>query len=158
MMNKLHYLPRLGFFDAFFLFASSLTTTLLGLVLPFSILIIFDRILPNNSSSSLYFIFAIILIAIFLDYKVKNLEEAMVSRIGNRFEKKITNQLFHAICHSNLSLFTRLETGEYLERLTTIPGLKSFFSGDLIRSAINAFTCLITLLVISLINPGAGLF
>ncbi len=155
-MNKLHYLPRLGFFDAFFLFASSLTTTLLGLVLPFSILIIFDRILPNNSSSSLYFIFAIILIAIFLDYKVKNLEEAIVSRIGNRFEKKITNQLFHAICHSNLSLFKRLETGEYLERLTTIPGLKSFFSGDLIRSAINAFTCLITLLVISLINPGAG--
>ncbi|MUK38701.1 ATP-binding cassette domain-containing protein [Aliivibrio fischeri] len=156
-MNKLHYLPRLGLFDTCFLIASSITTTLLGLVLPFSILIIFDRILPNNSSSSLYFIFAIILFAIFLDYKVKNLEETMVSRISNQFEKKITNQLFQAICHSNPSQFTQLETGEYLERLTTIPGLKSFFSGDLIHATINSFTCLITLLIITLINPTAGL-
>ena len=126
-MNKINYIPRLGFFDSCFLIASSITTTLLGLVLPFSILIIFDRILPNSSTSSLYFIFAIILFSIFLDYKVKNLEESMVSKIGHHFEKKVTNQLFHAICHSNIDKFKRLEAGEYLERLTTIPGLKSFF-------------------------------
>ncbi|WP_192888743.1 ABC transporter transmembrane domain-containing protein [Vibrio bathopelagicus] len=155
-MNKLNYLPKLSITDSCFLVASSTMTTLLGLVLPFSILIIFDRIIPNNSSSSLYFIFVIILVAIALDYRIKNIEESMVSRIGNRFENTVTNQLFHAICHSKGSQFKRLETGEYLERLTTIMGLKSFYSGELISAFINAFTCLITLIVIAIINPPAG--
>lgn len=155
-MKKLNYIPKLSVYDSCFLFISSLVTTLLGFVLPFSILIIFDRILPNNSTSSLYFIFAIVLTAIFLDYKVKGIEEKIVSKIANRFEKNITNQLFNAICHANLSHLSRLQTGEYLERLRTIPNLKSFFSGDLITAAINIATCGLTLLVIAIIDLGAG--
>jgi len=156
-MNKLNYLPKLSFYDSCFLLFSSITTTVLGFVLPFSILIIFDRILPNNSTSSLYFIFAIVLTAIFLDYKVKNIEEKIVSKIANKFEKTITNQLFNAICHANLSKLNSLQTGEYLERLRTIPNLKSFFSGALITAAINMITCVVTFLVIMIIDLGAGL-
>lgn len=156
-MNKLNYVPKLSVYDSFFLLISSIMTTILGFVLPFSILIIFDRILPNQSTSSLYFIFVIVLAAIFFDYKVKGIEESIVSKIANRFEKNITNQLFNAICHANLSHLSRLQTGEYLERLRTIPSLKSFFSGDLITAAINIITCCITLVVISIIDIGAGM-
>ena len=156
-MNKLTYIPKLSFFDSIFLLTSSIITTLLGLVLPFAILIIFDRVLPNQSTSTLYYIFSIILIAIFLDYKVSKLEEVLISKLGNQFEEKITNQLFQAICHANLSRFKKLEVGEYLERLNTIPNLKSYFSGDLISSFINMFTCIVTLLILTIINFNTGL-
>lgn len=155
-MDKLNYLPKLSVGDTSFLVMSSILTTILGLVLPFSILIIFDRIIPNESSSSLYFIFVIILVAIMLDYKIKNIEESMVSRIGNRFEQTATNQIFNAICHSDAAQFKKLDTGSYLERLTTILGLRSYYSGELIGALINAFTCLVTLLIIAVINPPAG--
>ena len=155
-MDKLNYLPKLSVGDTSFLVISSILTTILGLVLPFSILIIFDRIIPNESSSSLYFIFVIILVAIILDYKIKNIEESMVSRIGNRFEQTATNQIFNAICHSDTAQFKKLDTGSYLERLTTILGLRSYYSGELIGALINAFTCLVTLLIIAVINPPAG--
>ena len=156
-MNKLTYVPKLSFYDSVFLLTSSIITTLLGLVLPFAILIIFDRVLPKQSTSTLYFIFSIILIAIFLDYKIGKLEEVLISKLGNKFEEKITNQLFESICHANLSLFKKLEVGEYLERLNTIPNLKSYFSGDIISSFINIFTCFITLLILMIINFNTGL-
>jgi ABC-type bacteriocin/lantibiotic exporter with double-glycine peptidase domain len=156
-MSKLTSLPKLSFYDSIFLLTSSIITTLLGLVLPFSILIIFDRVLPNQATSTLYFIFSIILLAIFLDYKISRLEEVLIAKLGNKFEEKITNQLFESICHVNLSLFKKLEVGEYLERLNTIPSLKSYFSGDIISSAINMFTCFITLLVLTIINFNTGI-
>lgn len=155
-LEKLNYFPRLNFSDSLFLLMSSIVGTLLGLVLPFSILIIFDRVLPNNSTSTLYYIYAIILASIVLDYKIKAIEGALISKIGLKFESKITNQLFHAIGTPYIDKFKKLETGEYLERLNTIPALKAFFSGDVISSLINLFTCLITLLIISIIDLKIG--
>lgn len=156
-MKKLNYIPKLSFIDSLFLMLSGLLTTLLGLVLPFAILIIFDRVLPNNSTSTLYYIYAIILFAIFLDYKISGLEEKLIAQIGTRFESRLTNQLFQSIISPHLDQFKKLEVGEYLERLNTIPNLKAFFSGSLISSAINLFTCLITLLIITLISQKTGI-
>jgi ABC-type bacteriocin/lantibiotic exporter with double-glycine peptidase domain len=67
--------------DKVYLVFSTIMTTLLGLVLPFSILIIFDRILPNQSTNSLMLLFAVILTAIFIDYQLKRQEEYLVSVI-----------------------------------------------------------------------------
>lgn len=156
-MEKLSYFPKLKAFDAFYLLMSSIITTLLGLVLPFAILIIFDRVLPNSSTSTLYYIYAIILLSIVLDFKIKGMEGKLVSKMGTRFEDKLTNGLFHAIGTPYIDKFKRLETGEYMERLNTIPALKSFFSGDIISSAINLFTCLVTLVVISVIKLQIGM-
>lgn len=136
---------------------SSIITTLLGLVLPFAILIIFDRVLPNNSTSTLYYIYAIILLSIILDFKIKGMEGKLVSKIGTKFEKKITNNLFHSIGTPYIDKFKKFETGEYMERLNTIPALKAYFSGDMISSGINLFTCLVTLAVISIIKFKIGM-
>lgn len=156
-MERLSYFPRLKLFDAFYLLMSSIITTLLGLVLPFAILIIFDRVLPNNSTSTLYYIYSIILLSIILDFKIKGMEGKLVSKIGTKFESKITNQLFHAIGTPYIDKFKKLETGEYMERLSTIPALKAFFSGDIISTAISLFTSLVTLVVISIIAFKIGM-
>ncbi|GAL02297.1 ABC transporter protein [Photobacterium aphoticum] len=119
--------------DKIYLIFSTLMTTLLGLVLPFSILIIFDRILPNQSTPSLMLLFAIILTAIVFDYQLKRQEEQLVSLIMKRFESQLTNRVFMAICAAHIERFNRLEMGEYLERIATIPDIKQFFGGESIK-------------------------
>lgn len=143
--------------DKLYLTFSTLMTTLLGLVLPFSILIIFDRILPNQSTDSLFLLFGLILTSIVLDYFLRIQEEKVTSLVMKRFESQLSNQIFQAICFSNIEKFNKLEMGHYLERITTIPEIKSFFGGESIKAFINSVTCFITILIIFAINLGAGL-
>ncbi|MBC7001758.1 ATP-binding cassette domain-containing protein [Photobacterium sp. BZF1] len=156
-MKSQPFTRKISPLDKLYLLFSTLMTTLLGLVLPFSILIIFDRILPNQSTNSLMLLFAIILLAIFLDYQLKRQEEHLVSVIMKRFESQLTNRVFLAICAANIERFSRLEMGEYLERIATISDIKQFFGGETIKAMINAGTSAITVLIIMLINIWAGL-
>lgn len=127
-------------------------TTLLGLVLPFSILIIFDRVLPNQAKDTLFLLFAIILLAIVLDYQLKKQEEHIINSIMKRFESNLTTKVFNSICLSKISRFQQLEPGEYLERISTIDEMKSFFGGESVKSFINICISLVTILIIGFIN------
>ncbi|WP_197472342.1 hypothetical protein, partial [Oleiphilus sp. HI0067] len=93
--------PKLGLEGSFYLICCSIISTLLNLVLPFSILIIFDRILPNSAQSSLWLLFIIILLAVILDGIISQIEQVFVSLQIKRFESHITKGIFHAISHAN---------------------------------------------------------
>lgn len=149
--------PKLGLEGSFYLICCSIISTLLNLVLPFSILIIFDRILPNSAQSSLWLLFIIILLAVILDGIISQIEQVFVSLQIKRFESHITKGIFHAISHANLSRFSQLSSGEYLERISMIHAIKNFFGGDSIKASINALTSAITIIVIYFIDTGAGL-
>ncbi|GAM70907.1 ABC transporter protein [Vibrio sp. JCM 19236] len=95
--------------DKLYLALSTIMTTLLGLVLPFSILIIFDRVLPNQAKDTLFLLFAIILLAIVLDYQLKKQEEHIINSIMKRFESNLTTKVFNSICLSKISRFQQLE-------------------------------------------------
>jgi ATP-binding cassette subfamily C protein LapB len=151
------FVRKISPIDKFYLVFSTLMTTLLGLVLPFSILIIFDRILPNQSTNSLFLLFGLILISITLDYFLKTQEEKVTSLVMKRFESQLSNRVFQAICFSNIAKYNKLEIGQYLERITTIPEIKSFFGGESIKAFINSVTSLITIIIIFAINLGAGI-
>ncbi|WP_281187490.1 ATP-binding cassette domain-containing protein [Vibrio harveyi] len=155
-MQTEHFSQRINFADKCYLTFSTVISTLFGLVLPFSILIIFDRVLPNQAKDTLFLLFAIILITIFLDYHLKNQEEKISSVIMKQFETNLTNKVFQSICLAEISKFRRLEPGEYLERIATIPEIKSFFGGESVRALINLAVSILTILIIGLINIWAG--
>ncbi|HHX8692532.1 TPA: ABC transporter transmembrane domain-containing protein [Vibrio diabolicus] len=155
-MQTEHFSQKINFADKCYLTFSTVISTLFGLVLPFSILIIFDRVLPNQAKDTLFLLFAIILITIFLDYHLKNQEEKISSVIMKQFETNLTNKVFQSICLAEISKFRRLEPGEYLERIATIPEIKSFFGGESVRALINLAVSILTILVIGLINIWAG--
>ncbi|WP_299495335.1 ABC transporter transmembrane domain-containing protein [uncultured Shewanella sp.] len=142
--------------DKLYLFVSTIITTLLGLVLPFSILIIFDRILPNQSKDSLFLLSFIIISAIYFDYYLKNKEEMITSLVMKHFDNDLTNKIFKDICYSSSSKYTQYSPGEYLERIAIIPELKSFFGGESVKAIINSLTSIITVLIIGIINVGSG--
>ncbi|HGY9616292.1 ATP-binding cassette domain-containing protein [Vibrio harveyi] len=155
-MQTEHFSQKINFADKCYLTFSTVISTLFGLVLPFSILIIFDRVLPNQAKDTLFLLFAIILITIFLDYHLKNQEEKISSVIMKQFETNLTNKVFQSICLAEISKFRRLEPGEYLERIATIPEIKSFFGGESVRALINLAVSILTILIIGLINIWAG--
>ncbi|HHX8298436.1 TPA: ATP-binding cassette domain-containing protein [Vibrio diabolicus] len=155
-MQTEHFSQKINFADKCYLTFSTVISTLFGLVLPFSILIIFDRVLPNQAKDTLFLLFAIILITIFLDYHLKNQEEKISSVIMKQFETNLTNKVFQSICLAEISKFRRLEPGEYLERIATIPEIKSFFGGESVRALINLTVSILTILIIGLINIWAG--
>ncbi|MEZ8355721.1 ABC transporter transmembrane domain-containing protein, partial [Vibrio splendidus] len=156
-MQTEQFSQKINMADKCYLTFSTIISTLFGLVLPFSILIIFDRVLPNQAQDTLFLLFAIILISIFLDYHLKNQEEKISSVIMRQFETNLTNKVFQSICLAEISKFRRLEPGEYLERISTIPELKTFFGGESVRALINLAVSLITILIIGLINIWAGI-
>ena len=155
-MQTEQFSQKINMADKCYLTFSTIISTLFGLVLPFSILIIFDRVLPNQAQDTLFLLFAIILISIFLDYHLKNQEEKISSVIMRQFETNLTNKVFQSICLAEISKFRRLEPGEYLERISTIPELKTFFGGESVRALINLAVSVITILIIGLINIWAG--
>ncbi|HHX8342098.1 TPA: ABC transporter transmembrane domain-containing protein [Vibrio alginolyticus] len=155
-MQTEYFSQKINFADKCYLTFSTVISTLFGLVLPFSILIIFDRVLPNQAKDTLFLLFAIILITIFLDYHLKNQEEKISSVIMKQFETNLTNKVFQSICLAEISKFRRLEPGEYLERIATIPEIKSFFGGESVRALINLAVSILTILIIGVINIWAG--
>ena len=156
-MQTEQFSQKINMADKCYLTFSTIISTLFGLVLPFSILIIFDRVLPNQAQDTLFLLFAIILISIFLDYHLKSQEEKISSVIMRQFETNLTNKVFQSICLAEISKFRRLEPGEYLERIATIPELKTFFGGESVRALINLAVSVITILIIGLINIWAGI-
>ncbi|WP_394242406.1 ATP-binding cassette domain-containing protein [Vibrio astriarenae] len=156
-METKHFSQKISLADKFYLTASTILTTLLGLVLPFSILIIFDRVLPNQAKDTLFLLFFIILAAIYLDYLLKGQEEKISSAIMKTFESNLTNKVFSSVCLAEFSKFRKREPGEYLERIATIPEIKAFFGGESVRALINLGVSVLTILLIGIINLGAGL-
>lgn len=151
------FIRKINRWDTLYLTFSTLMNTLLGLVLPFSILIIFDRILPNQSHDSLLLLFSLILLSIWLDFFLKTKEEKVTSLIMSRYEGQLANKVFESICLSHLGKFNQFSMGEYLERIASIAEIKSFFGGDSLKAWINAATSFITVGLIFIINMGAGL-
>lgn len=156
-MSSEHFSQRITFADTVYLTFSTVMSTLFALVLPFSILIIFDRVLPNQAKDTLSLLFTIILAAIYLDYLLKKQEEVITSTLMKDFETDLTNRVFKSVCLAEINKFNQLEPGQYLERISTIPEIKSFFGGETVRAVINAVVSVITIVIIGLINVGAGL-
>ncbi len=134
----------------------ALISALLGLVMPFSILIIFDRVVPNQAMTTLWFLYLIIVAAIVFDTKLGMIEEKFTSAITKAFEKDMTEQVFRAICLADIARFNKFGIGEYLERIRTIPALRSYYGGDAVKVIINAISCIIIFAIIAVINWKSG--
>ncbi|NOH28830.1 ABC transporter transmembrane domain-containing protein [Vibrio mediterranei] len=156
-MDTAYFSQKISWMDKLYLTFSTIMSTLFALVLPFSILIIFDRVLPNQATDTLFALFAIILVAIYLDYLLRMQEEVITASLMKSFEQRLTNKVFRAVCLAQIPEFSRLESGQYLERIAAIPELKNFFGGEVVRALINSAVSVITMVVITIINLWAGI-
>lgn len=134
--------------DKFIIVLTSTILALTGLALPMSILIIFDRVLPNSSYSTLYFLlFALFVIAAF-ELLLKTLQKSIISVAENHFELTVHKKMFDSILNANLLRFRKRNEAEYIETFREVGQLKEFYSGQYLVSITNIISSLIIALMI----------
>ncbi|MCK5880876.1 MAG: ABC transporter ATP-binding protein [Sinobacterium sp.] len=139
-----------------YIFASSIAATLASLVLPFSIMIFFDRIIPNNSFESLAFIFVIILLSIAVDNILKSLESQYIDKYSEREGQRLVGSLYQLLLNASLEQYQKEKYGVYLEDINTIESAKSTLLTEKIKQIANIAATSMVWIVICLIHPVTG--
>lgn len=109
---------------------------LLGLALPLFVMNVYDRVIPNNSISTLWALVAGISIALVFDLILKVLRTSMIDNSGKRIDMTVSSRIFeHA-------LDVRMEqqpkrSGELANHIREFESVRDFFSSGAIASIID---------------------
>jgi len=112
------------------LVAASMVLNLLGLALPFTLLQVYDRIIPNSATDTLTALAVGIVVAVTLESLLRATRSAVTGWTSGRFEHLATTRAFHSLLHCPLGDFERKGTGAHLEAISAIHTLKDFYSGQ----------------------------
>jgi len=112
------------------LIAASMVLNLLGLALPFTLLQVYDRIIPNSATDTLTALAIGIVVAVTLESMLRVTRSAVTGWTSGRFEHLATSRAFKSLLHCPLDAFERKGTGAHLEALNAIHTLKEFYSGQ----------------------------
>ncbi|MCK5818984.1 MAG: ABC transporter ATP-binding protein [Psychromonas sp.] len=134
--------------DKFIIVLTSIVLALTGLALPMSILIIFDRVLPNKTYSTLYFLLFILFVIAIFEFTLKIIQKSIITTASSYFEFKIHKQMFQSIINANLLRFRKNDDSQYIETFQDVGELKEFYSGQYIVSITNVASSLVIALMI----------
>ncbi len=147
----------LDFSGKSYIFLTTVSTTLTSLVLPFSMMIFFDRIIPNNSMDSLAFIFIIILLSIILDNILKSYESAYIDKHAEVKGDFLINDLYQFLLKASLRNYHKEKYGVYLEDISTIEMAKKNLLTEGIKQIANLSALCFIWLVIAMIHMQTGI-
>ncbi|WP_319764142.1 ABC transporter transmembrane domain-containing protein [Maridesulfovibrio sp.] len=103
---------------------------ILNLAIPIVLLQIYDRILPNKSSSTAMVLFGGALLAIFIEAALRHLRIFTLSVFAEKYEYDFSMQALIKIFKSDLSSVMSLGTGIIKQRLNDITSLRDHYSGQ----------------------------
>ncbi|MGF1684470.1 ABC transporter transmembrane domain-containing protein [Photobacterium minamisatsumaniensis] len=142
-----------AFTDKLMVVMTGVMLTITGLALPLSMLMLYDRVVPNQTRSTLYSIFVILVAVGLLELLIKTLQKKIINYAAVNFEMKMHERMFSAILNANLSQYFKREQGAYLESVRDVGELKEFYSGQSLVAHINAFSACLTAIIIGLMEP-----
>lgn len=124
----------------------SIVINLLMLISPVYMLQVYDRVLISGSHATLLFltIFAIVGLAVLAS--LDSIRGMILSRIANRFEKQVANNLFKQI----------VETGSHSQPLRDVDTIRGFLSSPALTAIIDAPFTPFYLALIYILHPYLG--
>lgn len=135
------------------LIMSTLLINVLSLVFPLSLLQIYDRIIPYQATSTLFYLMLAVCIAMILEMFIK-LGRAYVSAWGDaRLGYKSSNKAFEYLLNAHLSAYEGVGSGVHLDRLNALNRVKDFYGGQAITTLLDIPFVFIFLLLIAFIEP-----
>lgn len=109
---------------------SSLATNVLMLVLPVVLLQIYDRIIPNQSFSTLILLSLGVLGAVILDMIVKTARAYVANWAGANVEHRMGVGAIRGLLKTDIRQFEKVSPGEQLDRMSGVDLLKDFYSNQ----------------------------
>jgi len=115
------------------LFASA-GINVLALALPIFILQIYDRVLPNGATTTLFVLIVSLAVALAFDAALRALRAYVATWDGARFEHIVRYRAVERLLRAPLSHFERSTPGSYLERINAVGSMRDFHASQLLLS------------------------
>jgi len=127
---------------------SSLVINLLALAMPIMMLQAYDRILPNYGLSTLSLLIFGVITAVLLEMGLRIGRSYLTSWSGAVFEHKTACLALQHILQADLQKLEAQGSGAYLQKLSAIGRLRSFYSGQALLTIVDLPFALIFLVLI----------
>lgn len=115
------------------LFLASTTINILSLALPITLMQVYDRILPNQSMGTLYWLVIGCSVALFLEAMIRVSRSFISAWMAARFEHLVGCHALERLLKSRLEDFEKKGTGVHLDRLKAVTVLRGFYSGQVFQ-------------------------
>ncbi len=130
----------------------SFLINILALVFPLTLLQIYDRIIPNQSTHTLFWL----VFSVFLSIIISAILQVTRSYVGSwadaRFEHIIGCRAYENLMNCRINEYEKEGSGRHLKRISAISMLKNFYSGQLIVAVVDLPFVVIFLLLITYIG------
>ena len=132
---------------------ASLFVQLFGLLAPLFFMIVIDKVLSNNSLSTLdVLVFALVVVSAF-EILLSGLRTYLMSHTANRIDLTLGISLFRHLLTLPMSYFESRQVGDTIARMRELESVRQFITGSGIMLFLDLFFLVIFLLVMFLISP-----
>lgn len=130
---------------------ASLLINVLSLALPITLIQVYDRILPNESLSSLGWLVVGVVVALFLEAVLRIARTYLSGWMGIHFELQVGGGAFNRLTLTSITEFEQVGLGTHLDRLNAVNTLRDFYSGSAFQVMLDVpfailFVCVIAYL------------
>ena len=119
---------------------------LLAIASPIFTMNVYDRILPNKATASLWVLAIGVGIAILFDLMLKTARAALIDHAGRKADLRISYLLFEKVLNTSLSARPG-STGEYANRVTQYEFVREFFTSNTVSVFIDTAFVFVFLIV-----------
>lgn len=119
---------------------AALFINLIALASPLFIRNVYDRVLPNKATSTLWVLALGLVIALVFDLLLKTARAALIDYAGRRADMKLSYVLFEKVLNASLSS-RPASTGDYANRISQYEFVREFFTSNTISVLID--TCFV---------------
>lgn len=117
---------------------ASILINLLGLAMPMVVLQVYDRILPNQSVSTLGILMIALVCVAVLEGFIRVARSVLLNWCGARYEYKNALNALNHLLHCDLVAFESQAKGVYLEKFQALEQIREFYHGQSILVIIDA--------------------
>jgi len=130
---------------------AALFVNIIALASPLFVMNVYDRVLPNHATSTLWVLAIGVSLALLFDLLLKSARASLIDYAGRKADVRLSHLLFDKILNSTLAS-RPLSTGEYASRITQYEFVREFFTSNTVAVLIDSVFVLVFLLVIYLIG------
>lgn len=132
---------------------ASFFVQIFGLLSPLIFMIVIDKVLSNNSLSTLdVLVFALVVVSCF-EILLNGLRTYLMSHTANRIDLMLGVQLFKHLMSLPLSYFESRQVGDTIARMKELENVRSFITGSGLMLFLDLFFLVVFLFVMFLFSP-----
>ncbi len=132
---------------------ASFFVQIFGLLSPLIFMVVIDKVLSNNSLSTLdVLVFALVVVSLF-EILLNGLRAYLMSHTANRIDLLLGVQLFKHLMSLPLSYFEARQVGDTIARMKELENVRSFITGSGLMLFLDLFFLVVFLFVMYLFSP-----